>query len=80
VIASFKLCLDTSGAITTVTQLKTSGFPAYDQKLKSKIGEWKYKPYQVNGKAVPVCTAVTFIYSQVADPAGSAAPPPPPKP
>ena len=26
--------------------------------------EWKYSPYMVNGKAVPVCTAVTFIYSQ----------------
>ena len=26
--------------------------------------EWRYKPYLVNGKAVPVCTAVTFIYSQ----------------
>jgi hypothetical protein len=25
---------------------------------------WRYKPYLVNGKAVPVCTAVTFIYSQ----------------
>jgi hypothetical protein len=26
--------------------------------------EWRYKPYNVNGKPVPVCTAVTFIYSQ----------------
>ena len=45
--------------------LKSTGFPAYDNKILSKMrGEWRYKPYMVNGKAVPVCTAVTFIYSQ----------------
>jgi hypothetical protein len=25
---------------------------------------WSYRPYLLNGKAVPVCTAVKFIYSQ----------------
>ena len=45
--------------------LKSSGFPSYDAKIKNKMqNEWKYKPYAVNGRAVPVCTAVTFIYSQ----------------
>ena len=45
--------------------LKSTGFPAYDSKIQSKIrGEWRYEPYNVNGKAVPVCTAVTFIYSR----------------
>lgn len=65
VIGSYKLCLNASGAITSVTQLKSTGFPAYDNKILGKMrGEWKYKPYAVNGRAVPVCTAVTFIYSQ----------------
>ena len=32
--------------------------------LNTIHGEWRYRPYNVNGKAVPVCTAVTFIYSQ----------------
>jgi len=53
------------GAVTSVKMLKGTGFPAYDNKIQSKMnGEWKYKPYAVNGRAVPVCTAVTFIYSQ----------------
>jgi protein TonB len=65
VIGSFKLCLDVGGKITSVTQLKSTGFPAYDNKILGKMrGDWKYKPYAVNGRAVPVCTAVTFIYSQ----------------
>jgi hypothetical protein len=64
-VGSFKLCLSTAGAVSQVTQLKSTGFPAYDSKILNKMRtEWRYKPYMVNGKAVPVCTAVTFIYSQ----------------
>jgi len=65
IIASFKLCLSQGGAVNSVKMLKSSGFPAYDRKIQQKMrGEWRYRPYLVNGKAVPVCTAVTFIYSQ----------------
>ena len=65
VIGSFKLCLTVGGEIQQVTMLKSTGFPAYDSKIQTKIrGEWRYKPYNVNGKPVPVCTAVTFIYNQ----------------
>ena len=64
VIASFKLCLDDKGAVNTVTLLKSSGYSAYDATITRELQKWAYRPYQVNGKAVPVCTAVTFIYSQ----------------
>ena len=65
VIASFKLCLTIEGSINSVNMLKSSSFPAYDNKILSTIrGTWRYKPFNVNGKPVPVCTAVTFIYSQ----------------
>jgi hypothetical protein len=65
IIGSFKLCLTVGGEIQSVNMLKSTGFGSYDQKILSTIrGSWRYKPYNVNGKAVPVCTAVTFIYSQ----------------
>ena len=63
-IASLKLCIDETGAVTTVSLLKSSGFAAYDKKLEREMRLWTYRPYLVNGAAVPVCTAVTFIYSQ----------------
>ena len=51
--------------ITSVTQIKSTGFGAYDSKILNTMRtQWKYKPFSVNGKAVPVCTAVTFIYTQ----------------
>jgi TonB family protein len=59
--ASMKLCVNTNGDVTSVTQLKSSRNAAYDQHLKNEIARWKYRPYQVNGKSVPVCTAVTFV-------------------
>lgn len=65
VIGSFKLCLTVGGEIQSVNMLKSTGFGAYDNKILSTIkGSWRYRPYNVNGKSVPVCTAVTFIYSQ----------------
>jgi serine/threonine protein kinase len=65
VIGAFKICIAADGGISTVSQLKSTGFPGYDAKILSTIrGQWRYRPFMVNGKAVPVCTAVRFIYSQ----------------
>ncbi|MGE0404113.1 MAG: energy transducer TonB [Kofleriaceae bacterium] len=64
VIGTFKVCLDSAGTIREVRMLKSTGFSPYDEKIMSGIRAWKYKPYIADGKAVPVCTAVTFIYSQ----------------
>jgi hypothetical protein len=71
IVGSFKLCVDAQGAVTNVVQLKSTGFSDYDAKIIREMKQWAYRPYSVNGKAVPVCTAVTFIYSQPQ-------PPPPP--
>ncbi len=64
IIGSFKLCITVGGAIKSITQLKSTGFVKYDNKIKLEMRQWRYRPYLVNGRAVPVCTAVTFVYSQ----------------
>jgi protein TonB len=65
IVGSYKLCITAEGNINSVVQLKSTGFPSYDQKIQGTIrGEWRYRPFMVNGKAAPVCTAVTFIYTQ----------------
>ncbi|HKE15983.1 MAG TPA: hypothetical protein VKB80_13995 [Kofleriaceae bacterium] len=57
-----KMCLTVGGVVDKLNMLKSTGYPAYDNKIKSKMHEWRYRPFQVNGKPVPVCTSVTFIY------------------
>ena len=78
-IGSYKLCITVDGNIASVTQLKSTGFAPYDQKIMNTIRSgWRYRPFMVDGKAAPVCTAVTFIYSQVpALPQGGPEPRPP---
>ncbi|HEY0986623.1 MAG TPA: hypothetical protein VGD80_06205, partial [Kofleriaceae bacterium] len=63
-IASFKLCINREGKVSHVRILKSSGFPGYDHKIQTETMGWEYRPYLVDGKAVPVCTAITFIYTQ----------------
>lgn len=65
VIGSFKLCVGVDGVVRYVTLLRTTEFPAYDEKILREMRAWQYSPYRVNGRAVPVCTAVTFIYRQL---------------
>jgi serine/threonine protein kinase len=65
IMGTYKVCITAEGQVNTVVQLKSTGFPAYDSKIQSAIrGQWRYRPFMVNGRAVPVCTAVRFIYSQ----------------
>ena len=63
VVAAIKLCVDATGKVARVVLLKSSGYPAYDQKIVTETKAWEYKPYVVDGKPVPVCTALTFVYS-----------------
>lgn len=63
-VGSFKLCLGEDGRYEQGTLLKSTGVPGYDAKIASAMMAWTYRPYLVDGVPVPVCTAVTFIYTQ----------------
>ncbi|HEX7699392.1 MAG TPA: hypothetical protein VF403_01640, partial [Kofleriaceae bacterium] len=61
---TFRVCIDESGSVETILPLRSTGYASYDRKITAGILTWKYAPYLVDGEAVPVCTGVTFIYSQ----------------
>jgi len=63
VIGSFKICVDDKGIVTKVKMLRTTTYEKYDRMLEAGMRLWKYRPFEVDGRAVPVCWAVTFIYS-----------------
>ncbi|HWU91066.1 MAG TPA: hypothetical protein VN253_27560 [Kofleriaceae bacterium] len=62
VIGSFKVCLDATGAVTTVDKLKSTGFEAYDRKIEAELLSRRYRPVEVDGKPGATCTAQTFVY------------------
>jgi len=61
---SFKLCIDESGHYERGVLLQTTGLPSYDAEIARELMKWTYKPYLIDGKPVPFCTAITFIYTQ----------------
>jgi protein TonB len=61
-VGVFKMCLTSGGSVKSVRRLKSTGYPKYDSKLTRTMRTWRYRPFRVNGRAVPVCTSVTFIY------------------
>lgn len=63
-VGSFRLCLDETGHYERGELLQSTGVPRYDAKIARTMMQWAYRPYVVDGVAIPVCTAVTFIYSQ----------------
>lgn len=64
VIGSYQLCLDTTGHPQNIRVLKPTGIPSYDQRILAGMQSWVYEPYLDEGTAIPVCSAVNFIYSQ----------------
>lgn len=63
VVANLKVCIGTSGAISSVSMIGTSKYPEYDQQLVAAARGWRYRPYMVNGVPTPACSAVNFVYS-----------------
>jgi TonB family protein len=62
-IIAIKLCISSKGEPTSVELIRGSGYAEADQNVIKKVNDWRFTPYTVSGKAVPVCTAVMFNYS-----------------
>lgn len=58
-----KLCIGTAGTVATVNVVKSTGYASYDERLVAGARSWRYRPYLLEGRPVPACGMVTFIYS-----------------
>jgi hypothetical protein len=62
IIAVFKTCVSEAGDVASVSMMRSSGYPAYDQLLANALHGWRYKPYEIGGERVKACGIVTFVY------------------
>lgn len=64
--ATFQLCINQDGAVSSVRRMGPgTGFGAYDQALEQAIRGWRYEPSILMGcnrAATSVCTVATFVY------------------
>ena len=66
---SVKVCTDAMGAIFSLQNVQQSGVPEYDAKVMREIREtWRFEPFLVDGKPVPVCATQTFDHTQYGRP------------
>jgi len=64
VTGTFHMCLRKDGTVESVVPRTSTGLPAYDQSILTGMQQWAYAPYLVDGKATPLCTDITFVYTQ----------------
>jgi hypothetical protein len=65
VVVAFQYCIDESGAVMSVGRIRSSGLLEYDAQIEAAMKQWRYRPYvEAGGTAAPVCSSVTFVYSQ----------------
>jgi TonB family protein len=57
-----KVCIGTRGAVTSVQVLRSTGYDAYDDKLRREMRTWRYRPYTVDGRPHAFCHVVTLTY------------------
>ena len=60
--AGFTVCVGVTGTVTSLEVTRRSGYSDWDAKLLAALRGWRYRPYQIGGRAVPVCGTVTFNY------------------
>jgi len=63
VVAAMRVCVGVDGEVSDVSFLKSSGYAGYDAALDDGLRRWHYRAYEVDGRKVPVCGVVTFVYS-----------------
>ncbi|MEZ4366663.1 MAG: hypothetical protein R2939_10305 [Kofleriaceae bacterium] len=58
-----RLCLDPRGAVADVALVRSTGLPGYDARLLAGVRTWRYRPYVLDGAAVPACSTVSFVFA-----------------
>lgn len=63
-IGSFRACTDETGKVVDLLTLRPTGLASYDRRILAAMSQYVYEPVMDQGKPIPVCTIITFIYSQ----------------
>jgi len=60
----FRACTDETGKVVDLLPLRSTGLASYDQRILAAMSQYVYAPVIDRGHPIPVCTIITFIYSQ----------------
>jgi TonB family protein len=57
-----ELCITTGGTVGSTRLLRSTKYSGYDAVLLEAVRGWRYQPYQIDGRVVPACSTVRFVY------------------
>ena len=57
-----RVCLKADGTVDRAMTKILKGLDALNEEIISKVRTWRYKPYTLDGKAIPVCFPVKFVF------------------
>lgn len=60
----FRACTDETGKVVDLLPLRSTGLGSHDQRILATMSQYVYALVLDQGKPIPVCTIITFIYSQ----------------
>ncbi len=60
----FRVCIDEHGTVESVVPVVSTGLPRYDRQIVLALDAWRYSPFLVDSEPVPICTYITFVYTQ----------------
>jgi hypothetical protein len=60
----FYLCFDETGHYENGLLVESTGLPGYDAKIARTMMAWEFRPYVMDGAAIPVCTRYKYVYRQ----------------
>ncbi len=63
-IGVFRACMDETGKVVELQPLRSTGLPSYDRQILAAMAKYIYEPVLDQGRPIPVCTIITFIYTQ----------------
>jgi TonB family protein len=67
-VAVVKLCVKSTGAISKLQLIKSSGTPSYDDKILREMKNWTFGPITVDGQPADACSPVTFAFRPSSSP------------
>jgi hypothetical protein len=56
--------MDEQGKVAGVRKVRASGLERWDALTGNAVLGFEYKPFVVDGKPMPVCSVIVFIYDQ----------------
>ena len=80
VVAVVKLCVKSTGAVSKVQLIKSSGTSSYDDKILREMKAWTFGPITVDGQPADACSPVTFVFRPSSSPPAVPPAAPPTKP